>query len=100
MFYVLFGNFVVVELACGEYGLDKIKTMVASMDNGECIEWFKNPSKVLNLGMLRKQFPLKQMSDDKSLEATPPLHQLSVLLHRGWIKTKRDATLTHLRYVD
>lgn len=73
--------------------------MVTSMDNGECIEWFKNPRKVLNLGMLRKQFPLKQTSDDKSLEATPPLHQLVVLLKRGWIKTKRDATLTHLRYV-
>lgn len=88
----------VVELACGEYGLDKIKTMVESMENGECIDWFQNPSKVLNLGTLRKKYPLKQTSKDQSLEPTSSMHQLSVLLRRGWIKTKRDATLTHLRY--
>lgn len=69
------------------------------MENGECIDWFKNPNKVFDLGTLRKKFPLKQISKDQTLEPTPPLHQLVVLMRRGWIKTKRDATLTHLRYV-
>lgn len=88
----------VVELACGEYGMDKIKTMVESMDNGECIDWFAHPEKVYKLETLRKKYPLRQQSkDSRSLEATNSFHQLQILMRRGWIKTKRDATLTHLR---
>lgn len=88
----------VVELACGEYGDDKIKKMVDSMTNGECIDWFKNPNKVLKLETLRRKYPLKQTSrDNGSLISTTPYHQLQILLRRGWLKTKRDATLTHLR---
>lgn len=90
----------VVELACGEYGIEKIKLMVESMDNGECIDWFKNPNKVLKLETLRQRYPIKQSSKDSgSLESTSPFRQLQILMKRGWIKTKRDATLTHLRYV-
>ncbi|XP_031640929.1 ATP-binding cassette sub-family G member 1 [Contarinia nasturtii] len=88
----------IVELACGEYGMDKIKTMVVSMDNGECIDWFTNPEKVYKLETLRQKYPIKQTSkDNSSLEAVNSFRQLQILMRRGWIKTKRDATLTHLR---
>lgn len=89
---------IVVELACGEYGLDKIKTMVESMDNGECIDWFSNPDRVHKLEALRQKYPIRQYSkEDGSVESIDSFHQLRILLRRGWIKTKRDATLTHLR---
>lgn len=88
----------VVELACGEYGIDKIRMMVDSMDNGERIEWFADPSKVLKLESLRQKFPIRQNSKNTgSVEATSSLNQLDILMRRGWIKAKRDATLTHLR---
>lgn len=88
----------VVELACGEYGMDSIKKMVDSMLNGECIEWFSNPNKVLKLETLRKKYPITQTSTDNGLlESTTPYRQLEILMRRGWIKAKRDATLTHLR---
>lgn len=88
----------VVELACGEHGMDKIKTMVESMDNGDCIDWFANPEKVYKLETLRSKYPLRQSSKDNGpLESVNSFHQLRILMRRGWIKTRRDATLTHLR---
>lgn len=90
--------FVVVELACGEYGDEAIKVMVNSMENGECVGWFSTPQKVMALETLRRKFPIQKTSKDTgSLEATSQWNQLKVLMRRGWIKTKRDATLTHLR---
>lgn len=87
-----------MELACGEYGTDKIKMMVDRMDNGDSVEWFDDPNKVLKLEVLRQKFPLRQCSkENSSMEAIPFWSQLSVLMHRGIIKAKRDATLTHLR---
>lgn len=88
----------VVELACGEYGMDKIKIMVESMENGDCIDFFSNPDKVHKLETLRQKFPLRQTSKDNGpLESVNSFHQLQILMRRGWIKTRRDATLTHLR---
>lgn len=88
----------VVELACGEYGVDKIKIMVNSMANGDCSEWFQDPSKILKLETLRQLNPLQKITKEtESLEATSPIQQLKILMQRGWVKTKRDATLTHLR---
>lgn len=78
--------------------MDKIKTMVESMDNGECIDWFTNPEKVYKLETLRQKYPIRQSSKENgSLESVNSFHQLQILMRRGWIKTKRDATLTHLR---
>lgn len=89
---------IVVELACGEYGMDKIKTMVESMDNGDCIDWFTSPEKVYKLETLRLKYPIRQSSKDNNrIESVNSFHQLQILMRRGWIKTKRDATLTHLR---
>lgn len=86
----------VVELACGEYGMDKIKVMVDNMENGDCSDWFHDPSKILKLELLRKKYPLKNYHES-GLVSTPQGSQLKVLMQRGWIKTKRDSTLTHLR---
>lgn len=78
--------------------MDKIKTMVESMDNGDCIDWFTNPEKVCKLEALRLKYPIRQSSKDNGrMESVNSFHQLQILMRRGWIKTKRDATLTHLR---
>lgn len=72
--------------------------MVNSMENGDCSEWFSDPSKILKLETLRQINPIQKISNETDeLEATPPIQQLKILMRRGWIKTKRDATLTHLR---
>uniref|UniRef100_A0A182MVP0 ABC transporter domain-containing protein n=1 Tax=Anopheles culicifacies TaxID=139723 RepID=A0A182MVP0_9DIPT len=88
----------VIELACGEYGDDRIQRMVMEMGNGECTEWFTDKRKLLKLEQLRKKYPLKKIIEqNEDLMATSQLHQLQVLIKRGIIKAKRDATLTHLR---
>lgn len=89
---------IVIELACCEYGADKIQTMVESMGNGECMDWFDDPSKILKLEELRTQNPLrKDNTESGQLEATSAGNQLRILLQRGFMKGKRDTTLTYLR---
>lgn len=89
----------VIELACGEYGNDKISLMVQSMENGECIQWLKDPSLIMKLEDLRKLYPLTTNSKETgTLEATSQLNQLKILMKRGFMKSSRDKTLTHLRY--
>lgn len=95
---VFFLLILVIELACGEYGYDKISLMVRSMDNGECIKWLKDPSLIRSLEDLRKMHPLSSnSSNDGTLEATSAMNQLKVLMKRGFLKTSRNTTLTHLR---
>lgn len=89
----------VIELACGEYGLDKINLMVRSVENGECIQWLKDPSLIMKLEDLRKIYPVSVDSKNSgALEATSPWNQLKILMRRGFLKSGRDTTLTHLRY--
>ncbi|XP_066245531.1 ATP-binding cassette sub-family G member 4 [Euwallacea similis] len=87
----------VIELACGEYQTEaheKIETMVATSRNGDCLKYFQDSEKILNTG-----FSGSAMFEDETgtLQATSKLHQLKVLLKRGYIKSKRDQTLTYLR---
>lgn len=90
----------VIELACCEYGEDKMQLMVHSTGNGECLDWFDDPSKILKLEELRTQYPLSRDNRDSGqLEATSSLNQLTILLKRGYLKGKRDTTLTYLRLV-
>lgn len=73
--------------------------MVDSMDNGDSVEWFESPEKILKLETLRKLIPLQpNVKENCAMEATPFRSQLEVLLKRGFLKAKRDATLTHLRW--
>lgn len=75
--------------------MDKVKTLSNFIGNGECINWFANPSKVLKLDQLRQLHPIGEKKENfKEVSET---QQLKVLLRRGVIKAKRDQTLTHLR---
>lgn len=97
---LFFVYFLVIELACGEYGNDKISLMVRSMGNGECIQWLKDPTLIMKLEDLRKMYPLcNNLKESGALEASSQLNQLKILMKRGFLKSSRDSTLTHLRYV-
>ncbi|XP_046834845.1 ATP-binding cassette sub-family G member 4 [Vespa crabro] len=89
----------VIELACGEYGEEQLKRLINGSDNGRLVQWFENPQTLKDAKALRALHPLKkQMVDSTSeLQATPFIYQISVLLKKGFIISKRDQTLTHLR---
>nr|CAH7717704.1 unnamed protein product [Callosobruchus chinensis] len=64
----------VIELSCGEYGNDKIDTMIKATTSDN-----------------------SQIEEEGELAATSKFNQLKVLLRRGYIKAKRDTTLTYLK---
>jgi len=85
----------VIEIASGEYGMDKVKTLSNSIGNGENTAWFENPHRVMSLEQLRRHHPI---TDDRAkTNEVSESYQLKVLLKRGVIKAKRDQTLTHMR---
>lgn len=85
-----------IELASGEYGLEKIKLLTHSIQNGENVSWFEHPHRVMKLEQLRNKHPLSD-ENNRNKNQVSEFHQLKVLLKRGVIKAKRDQTLTHLR---
>lgn len=89
----------VIELACAEYGEDKIETLVWAMQNGRSTQWFTNRNAMLDTVALRAIHPLKDSGfyEKASAQETSQFNQIKVLLRRGYLKTKRDTTLTHLR---
>ncbi|XP_002065683.2 ATP-binding cassette sub-family G member 4 [Drosophila willistoni] len=87
----------IIELACGEYGYDKIDTLKSATENGSCLTWFNNPSAVMRAETLMRKNPIPRRTKTRSLENTSYTNQCSVLLRRGYIKAKRDTTMTHLR---
>ncbi|XP_014205193.1 ATP-binding cassette sub-family G member 4 isoform X2 [Copidosoma floridanum] len=90
----------VIELACGEYGEDKIEPLVQGSQNGKNLKWFDNPSALLDTKSLRALNPLKEKNGNtQGHQPTSQLHQMSVLMRRCCIKVKRDTTLTHMRII-
>ncbi|KAG5321641.1 ABCG4 protein, partial [Pseudoatta argentina] len=90
----------IIELACGEYGYDKINTLIMGSQNGRNLQWFDNPEVLKDAKSLRAEHPLKnEVNDNSGLHATNFIHQIKILLRRGFIMCKRDMTLTHLRVV-
>ncbi|XP_029032171.1 ATP-binding cassette sub-family G member 4 [Osmia bicornis bicornis] len=87
----------VIELSCGEYGEDKIPLLLSGSENGKNLRWFENPSTLIDATGLRALHPLKKNGGDNSLQATSLTHQIKILLGRGFLMSKRDTTLTHLR---
>ncbi|XP_031772253.1 ATP-binding cassette sub-family G member 4 isoform X2 [Apis florea] len=89
----------VIELACGEYGEDKISLLVSAAENGKNLQWFKNSNTLLEPNGLKTLHSHKNLniSNKNSLQATPLIHQIKILMKRGFLMCKRDATLTHLR---
>jgi len=51
-------NISVIELACGEYGYDKVDTLKVATENGSCLTWFDNPSAVLRSEVLMRKYPI------------------------------------------
>ncbi|CAH2076093.1 unnamed protein product, partial [Iphiclides podalirius] len=92
----------VIELACGEYGDDKIGYLATKAENGKELAWFDDAETIPSMEALRKQYPLsvlKEQDAGPGEEETPQSNQRSVLIKRGFLKAKRDATMTHLRLV-
>ncbi|XP_012063408.1 PREDICTED: ATP-binding cassette sub-family G member 4 [Atta cephalotes] len=87
----------IIELACGEYGNEKINTLIMGSQNGRNLQWFDNPETLKDAKSLRAEHPLRNKVNDNSLHATNLVHQIKILLRRGFIMCKRDTTLTHLR---
>ncbi|KYN05399.1 PREDICTED: ATP-binding cassette sub-family G member 4 [Cyphomyrmex costatus] len=91
----------IIELACGEYGYDKINMLITGSQNGRNLKWFDNPEVLKDAKSLRAEHPLDGrrniMNNNNGLHATNLVHQIKILLRRGFIMSKRDMTLTHLR---
>ncbi|CAH0770960.1 unnamed protein product [Bemisia tabaci] len=93
----------VIELACGEYGEDKIGMLIEGSENGRTLEWMENQNLIE---------PIESCTDDRrsgggllcckrkrGMQDTSFCYQLGVLLRRGCIKIKRDSTLTYMRLI-
>lgn len=89
----------VIELAYGEYGNDKIEILKSAAQNGKNLAWFDEKSQILNSEALIRKHPIQKRPIGRSLEDTTFSNQLRVLMKRGYIKAKKDKTLTHLRIV-
>ncbi|KZC04865.1 PREDICTED: ATP-binding cassette sub-family G member 4 [Dufourea novaeangliae] len=90
----------IIELACGEYGEDKVSLLINGSENGRSLQWFKDPDSLTDAKGLRALHPQKKNNETEgytSLQATPLLHQIKILMGRGFLMCKRDTTLTHLR---
>ncbi|KAJ2949984.1 hypothetical protein O0L34_g11317 [Tuta absoluta] len=90
----------IIELASGEYGEDKLTLLSNKADNGRALDWFEDPNSIHSMETLRKLYPLsllKEEDAEKGVEETPQSNQRSILIKRGFLKAKRDQTMTHLR---
>lgn len=86
-----------IELACAEYGEDKIHLLTTKAENGGALNWFKDPKSILSMEALRKQYPLSLLKEHdvhNGEEETSPSNQRKVLIKRGFLKAKRDAVRT------
>lgn len=92
----------IIELACGEYGEDKIPFLTTKAENGKSMQWFDDHENIATMEELRKKYPLSVIrGQDRGTgeEETSQSNQLSVLIRRGFLKAKRDPTMTHLRFI-
>ncbi|XP_047509088.1 ATP-binding cassette subfamily G member 4 isoform X1 [Pieris napi] len=90
----------VIEIASGEYGEDKLELLTKKIDNGKAHNWFDDHESLPTMESLRKLYPLsamKEIDESSGSEETSQANQRSVLIRRGFLKAKRDATMTHLR---
>ncbi|KAF5280006.1 hypothetical protein FQA39_LY05387 [Lamprigera yunnana] len=90
----------VIELACGEHGNDKVEVMVAASNNGRNYRWFDSAQLLPSLGKLKETYKnTNEKKKNVQLQSTSQWNQLKVLLRRGYIKAKRDVTLTYMRII-
>uniref|UniRef100_A0A0U9HYG1 Putative ABCG protein n=1 Tax=Chrysomela populi TaxID=154003 RepID=A0A0U9HYG1_CHRPP len=86
----------VIELACGEYGEEKVVKMIQATSNGKSYSYFNDPN-ISNTHVLQDISSSKKKENSGNLLATSQFNQLKVLLRRGFVKAGRDQTLTYLR---
>lgn len=43
----------IIELACGEYGEDKVNMLINGSQNGKNLQWFENPEALMDANSLR-----------------------------------------------
>lgn len=79
-------------MACGEYGENKIEKMVTATENGKSLSWYDNPMEltVPKYPGLRRDV-IENGRKNESLQETSTWNQIKVLMHRGYIKVKRDS---------
>ncbi|XP_018331815.1 ATP-binding cassette sub-family G member 4 [Agrilus planipennis] len=89
----------VIELACDEYGEDKVDILNSASQNGKTLDWFERPEYLPSLNKLRESNQRSQKTPDNSgsLQSTSQWNQLKVLMGRGFLNCKRDLTLTYMR---
>lgn len=90
--------FIVIELACGEYGEDKIDLLTTKAENGKSLDWFDQSDTIPTMEGLRKTYPLSALREQETGagdEETPQSNQRSVLIKRGFLKAKRDPVSVH-----
>lgn len=90
----------IIELACGEYGEDKVNMLINGSQNGRNLRWFENPETLMDAKSLRAANPLKKtdsLQNNSDLHAINLAYQIKILLRRNYIIAKRDTTMTHLR---
>lgn len=73
--------------------------MVKASQNGCNLEFFNNPNSLPDLKTLRARNPLSKHleKDDMGMQETSEYNQLKVLISRGYLRAKRDTTLTYMR---
>lgn len=90
----------VIELACGEYGIEKIDRMVNETDNGRSHRWFDKPEFLPSLNKLKETNKHKlEKQKPAHLQSTSQWNQFKSLCRRAYIKSKRDVTLTYMRII-
>lgn len=53
-------HFLVIELACGEHGTDKIDRMVKGTENGKTLQWMKHHASLPSARTLRGKISTKK----------------------------------------
>ncbi|CAH1985287.1 unnamed protein product [Acanthoscelides obtectus] len=71
--------------------------MIRATANGTNLSYFKEPDKLAKIQLMRAADSGQIEEEDGELAATSKWNQLKVLLRRGYIKAKRDTTLTYLK---
>ncbi|XP_025419247.1 ATP-binding cassette sub-family G member 4-like [Sipha flava] len=84
----------VIELACGDHGNDKIEKMAKEIENGKSLIW-TGLSDLLAINQTGES--QEQSKEINNVHETSFNNQLKCLLHRGFLKCKRDPDLTYLR---
>lgn len=89
----------VIELACGEYGEDKLPLLISGSENGKNLQWFENSGSLLDAKGLRAMHTNKDVNseNENSLHATSLIHQIRILIWRGFLMCKRDTVSKCLR---